>query len=177
MTEIHSGQEFGDSRPFSVCALSSSLHGGSDARGLWDEFVRPGPTNLLSELTGLTPSRTALLRKLRNLRSLIFRIVLRNRNLKRKLPGRFFRVGSADLGRQGPFRTVGWRVRASLGSLASIRSRVADSGRLGRVRAGDLRRDGRVSGIETNAGGRAAPAPGPQRRVEAGRFLDRRAER
>ena len=37
----------------------------------------------------------------------------------------------------------------------SVRSRMADSGRLGRGRAGDPRRDGRVSGIETNAGGRA----------------------
>jgi hypothetical protein len=58
----------------------------------------------------------------------------------------------------------------------SIRSQVADSGRLGRVRGGDRRRDGLAGGMETNAGGRCGL--GCRRGIsEAVRSLDEQAGR
>ena len=73
---------------------------------------------------------------------------------KQMVPGRFFVPDGRDLRPGSPSERVGWWILAgvevagsgqSWASWPGVQRRVADSGRLGRVRAGDMRRDGRTN--------------------------------
>lgn len=59
-------------------------------------------------------------------------------------PGGFFGWDGPDLELDGPPEGSDGGFWPVVGATGSVRSRVADSGRLGRVRGGGRRRDGRV---------------------------------